>query len=251
MLFVLRMGLMGLHFIAAGVLGLLLGLCRPFNPDNSRLCARLYALPAMRILGLRLNPQLSPQFEQARPCVIICNHQSNYDLFVLGNIVPPRTVCIGKKSLKWVPFFGQLFWLAGNVLIDRGNPLRARRSILQTTETLQNKDTSIWVFPEGTRNKGEGLLAFKRGAFQMAIEAGVPIVPVCVSTYVRSMDLNRRDSGEVIIRTLPAIPTAGLTSDDIPVLIARCHEQMQSCIASMDAHVRGPLPTRQTDAEQH
>ena len=251
MLFVLRMGLMGLHFIAAGVLGLLLGLCRPFNPDNSRLCARLYALPAMRILGLRLTPQLSPQFEQARPCVIICNHQSNYDLFVLGNIVPPRTVCIGKKSLKWVPFFGQLFWLAGNVLIDRGNPLRARRSILQTTETLQTKDTSIWVFPEGTRNKGEGLLAFKRGAFQMAIEAGVPIVPVCVSTYVRSMDLNRRDSGEVIIRTLPAIPTAGLTSDDIPVLIARCHEQMQSCIASMDAHARGPLPTRQTDAEQH
>ncbi len=250
MLFVLRMLLMAMHFLAAGALGLLLGLCRPFNPDNSRLCARLYALPAMGILGLRLNAQLSPQFERARPCVIICNHQSNYDLFVLGNIVPPRTVCIGKKSLKWVPFFGQLFWLAGNVLIDRGNPQRARRAILQTTETLQHKDTSIWVFPEGTRNKGEALLPFKRGAFQMAIEAGVPIVPVCVSTYVRSMDLNRWNSGEVIIRTLPAIPTTGLTSEDIPQLIALCHGQMQTCIASMDAQVRGSAAAIPTDAEQ-
>jgi 1-acyl-sn-glycerol-3-phosphate acyltransferase len=251
MLLVLRLFLMGLHFIVAGVLGLALGLCRPFNPDNSRLCARLYALPAMQNLGLRLKAQLDPRFEHARPCVIICNHQSNYDLFVLGNIVPPRTVCIGKKSLKWVPFFGQLFWLAGNVLIDRGNPQRARRSIAQTTDTLQHKDTSIWVFPEGTRNKGDGLLAFKRGAFQMAIEAGVPIVPVCVSTYVRSMDLDRWHSGEVIIRTLPAIPTAGLTGNDIPQLIARCHGQMQTCIASMDTQVCGSSAPAQTDAEQH
>ncbi|MFK3973822.1 lysophospholipid acyltransferase family protein [Pseudomonas sp. NPDC087358] len=250
MLFFLRMLLMGLHFIVAGMLGLLLGLCRPFNPDNSRLCARLYALPAMRILRLRLTAQMGPSFEGSRPCVIVANHQSNYDLFILGNIVPPRTVCIGKKSLKWVPFFGQLFWLAGNVLIDRGNPLRARLSIRQTTETLQHKDTSIWVFPEGTRNLGKGLLPFKRGAFQMAIEAGVPIVPVCVSTYVRDMRLNAWDSGQVMIRALPALPTAGLTCEDIPALIERCHGQMQQCIEQMDTQLRTPGPLAQTAAEQ-
>ena len=250
MLFVLRMLLMGLHFIVAGILGLLLGICRPFNPDNSRLCARLYALPAMWILRLRLNADMGAQFDQTRPCVIVCNHQSNYDLFILGNIVPPRTVCIGKKSLKWVPFFGQLFWLAGNVLIDRGNPLRARLSIRQTTETLQHKDTSIWVFPEGTRNKGKGLLPFKRGAFQMAIDAGVPIVPVCVSTYVRDMQLNAWNSGRVMIRALPAIATTGMTSDDIAQLIERCHGQMQTCIEQMDAQLRAPATVAQTVAEQ-
>ena len=53
MLYVLRMLLMGVHFILAGLLGLLLGLCRPFNPDNSRLCARLYSLPALRLLRLQ------------------------------------------------------------------------------------------------------------------------------------------------------------------------------------------------------
>jgi len=250
MLFVLRMLLMGVHFIVAGALGLVLGICRPFNPDNSRLCVRLYALPAMWIMRLRLQAQMGAHFDRSRPCVIVANHQSNYDLFVLGNIVPPRTVCIGKKSLKWVPFFGQLFWLAGNVLIDRGNPLRARLSIRQTTETLQHKDTSIWVFPEGTRNLGKGLLPFKRGAFQMAIEAGVPIVPVCVSTYVRDMRLNEWDSGQVMIRSLPAICTAGMTSDDIPDLIALCHGQMQACIEQMDAQLHTTAASDQTAAEQ-
>ena len=252
MLFVLRMLLMGVHFVVAGAMGLVLGICRPFNPDNSRLCARLYALPAMWILRLRLrlHADTGAPFDRTRPCVIVCNHQSNYDLFILGNIVPPRTVCIGKKSLKWVPFFGQLFWLAGNVLIDRGNPLRARLSIRQTTETLQHKDTSIWVFPEGTRNKGRGLLPFKRGAFQMAIDAGVPIVPVCVSTYVRDMQLNAWDSGRVMIRALPAIATTGLTSDDIPQLIERCHGQMQAAIEQMDTQLRAPSTAAQTVAER-
>ena len=234
MLFALRMSLMALHFIVAGVLGVLLGLCRPFNPDNSRWCARLYAWPAMHILGLRLKNVPGDVFAQTHPCVVIANHQSNYDLFIFGNIVPPRTVCIGKKSLKWVPLFGQLFWLAGNVLIDRGNPLKARRSMRQTTDTLQNQDTSIWVFPEGTRNLGNGLLPFKRGAFQMAIEAGVPIVPVCVSTYSKHMQLNRRDSGDVLIRTLPAIATSHLTLEQVPELIEQCRTQMQRCIEDLD-----------------
>ncbi|QXI27000.1 lysophospholipid acyltransferase family protein [Pseudomonas vanderleydeniana] len=238
MLFVLRMSLMGLHFIIAGLLGLLLVLCRPFNPDNSRLCARVYARPAMRILRLKLDSEIESLRDQSQSCVLIANHQSNYDLFVFGNVVPRRTVAIGKKSLKWVPFFGQIFWLAGNVLIDRGNAYQARRAMRTTTDTLQRKDTSIWVFPEGTRNQGQELLAFKKGAFQMAIAAGVPIVPVCASNYVRHMRLNRWRSGQVMIRSLPAIPTAGLTSEDVPRLMAQCREQMRECIEAMDRQVQ-------------
>ncbi|MBB4819750.1 1-acyl-sn-glycerol-3-phosphate acyltransferase [Pseudomonas alcaligenes] len=233
MLFLPRMVLMGLHFIVAGIAGLLLGICRPFNPDNSRLCARLYSLPALRILRLKVKTDVA-LLEHDKACVIIANHQSNYDLYVLGRVVPPRTVSIGKKSLKWVPFFGQLYWLAGNVLIDRGNARKARDAMLTTTETLRNKDTSIWVFPEGTRNLGEELLQFKRGAFQMAIAAGVPIIPVCVSNYVKQMRLNRWNSGKVIIRALPAIPTAGLSLDDLPMLIEECRQKMLDCINAMD-----------------
>ncbi len=238
MLFLLRMLLMSLHFMIAGVLGVLVGVCRPFNPDNSRLCARLYALPAMRILGLNVKTDVDSLRNKPGTCVVIANHQSNYDLFVFGNVVPHRTVCIAKKSLKWVPLFGQLFWLAGNVLIDRGNAHKARRAMLTTTHTLQHEDTSIWVFPEGTRNLGKGLLPFKKGAFHMAIAAGVPIVQVCVSNYVTQMKLNRWDSGSVLIRSLPPIPTCGLTVDDIPQLLLTCQTQMDECIAQMDRELQ-------------
>ncbi|WP_137886840.1 1-acylglycerol-3-phosphate O-acyltransferase [Pseudomonas sp. 2FE] len=237
MLFLLRMLLMALHFILAGVLGILLGLCRPFNPDNSRLCARLYSWPALRILRLRLQTDSQALRDHPHGCVIIANHQSNFDLFVLGSVVPRRTVSIGKKSLKWVPFFGQLYWLAGNVLIDRGNARKAKQAMLTTTDTLQHKDTSIWVFPEGTRNLGKGLLPFKKGAFQMAIAAGVPIIPVCVSTYSTHMQLNRWSSGEIMIRALPAIPTAGLTLEEIPALIEQCRTQMQQSIYELDQQI--------------
>ena len=240
MLYCLRMLLMGLHFLIAGVLGVLLGVCRPFNPDNSRLCARLYALPAMWILHLNVKADVDSLRNKPGTCVIIANHQSNYDLFVFGNVVPYRTVCIAKKSLKWVPLFGQLFWLAGNVLIDRGNAQKARRSMLTTTHTLQHEETSIWVFPEGTRNLGESLLPFKKGAFQMAIAAGVPIVPVCVSTYVTHMKLNRWNSGDILIRSLAPIPTAGLTMDDMPELMEKCRGQMVECIEAMDQALQQP-----------
>ena len=237
MLYLFRMLLMSLHFLLAGVLGVVLGLCRPFNPDNSRLCARLYAWPAMCILRLRVRAKIASLKHKPSGCVIVANHQSNYDLFVLGNVVPYRTVCIGKKSLKWVPLFGQLFWLAGNVLIDRGNARKARQAMLTTTETLQHKDTSIWVFPEGTRNLGQDLLPFKKGAFHMAIAAGVPIIPVCVSSYITHMRLNRWNSGQILIESLAPIPSAGLTLDDIPGLIEQCRVQMHDCIAALDRQV--------------
>ena len=170
--------------------------------------------------------------------MIVANHQSNHDLFVLGHVVPPRTVCIGKKSLKWVPLFGQLFWLAGNVLIDRGNAYQARRAMQTTTRTLRENDTSIWVFPEGTRNAGEQLVPFKKGAFHMAVEAGVPIVPVCVSRYAHRLSLNSCRRNKVIIRSLPPIATAGLTQQDVPALAEQCQAQMQRCIDLMEAELQ-------------
>ncbi|MDE2402017.1 MAG: 1-acylglycerol-3-phosphate O-acyltransferase [Burkholderiales bacterium] len=237
MLYSLRMLLMCIHFVVAGVLGLLIGLCRPFNPDNSRLCARLYSLPALRILGLKMHLDVAALWDQPRSYVVVANHQSNYDLYVVGCAVPARTVSVGKKSLKWIPFFGQLYWLAGNVMIDRGNVMQAKQAMLTTTETLQHRDTSIWVFAEGTRNLGKGLLPFKKGAFQMAINAGVPIIPLCSSTYKKHMHLNRWNSGTVMIRALPPIPTAGLTLEDMPALMERCHHQMLDCIEALDQAV--------------
>ncbi|PWB35963.1 1-acyl-sn-glycerol-3-phosphate acyltransferase [Pseudomonas sp. SDI] len=238
MLYLFRMLLLGLHFILAGILGVLIGLCRPFNPDNSRLFARIYGWPATWLMRLDVQAEVGPLFDQPPGCVIVANHQSNYDLFVLGHVVPPRTVCIGKKSLKWVPLFGQLFWLGGNVLIDRGNAYQARRAMQTTTRTLQEQNTSIWIFPEGTRNPADLLNPFKKGAFHLAVEAGVPIVPVCVSRYAKRVKLNSWRRSKVIIRSLAPIATAGLTHQDVPALMEQCRAQMQRCIDSMESELQ-------------
>lgn len=240
LLTIVRLFLLGLHFLLAGLLGLLVGICRPFNPDNSRLFAWLYSRPALPVLGVRLQADVAPMLTQPPGFVIVANHQSNYDLFVLGTLVPPRTVALGKKSLKWLPLFGQLFWLGGNVLVDRSNAHKARRALLNTSRTLRDQNTSIWVFAEGTRNPARTLMPFKKGAFHMAIEAGVPIVPLCVSAYAQSMDLRRWRSARVLVRSLAPIPTTGLGPKDVPALIEQCHAQMQACIDEMEVELQRP-----------
>ncbi len=105
-----------------------------------------------------------------------------------------------------------------------------------TTHTLQHKDTSIWVFPEGTRNLGKGLLPFKKGAFHMAIAAGVPIVQVCVSNYVTHMRLNRWNSGDVL-DTLVAADSYRWADGWMT-----CRALMQACQAQMDACIAADGP---------
>lgn len=234
MVYLPRLALVGVAFLISAVAGLLLTLVRPFHPDNSRLCARLYAWPILRLLGIRMEVDVDTLDALRQSCVVIANHQSNLDLFILGSVVPRRTVSVGKKSLKWIPLFGQAYWLAGNILVDRGNPRSAKHAMRVTHAALKERDTSIWVFPEGTRSLGRGLQPFKKGAFQMAVAAGVPIVPVCASSYVGRLHFGRWGSGRVRIQSLPPIPTEGLSARDVPALMERCQASMSACIERLD-----------------
>ena len=234
MLRLLRMLAMGVHFLISGALNLAICLARPFDPDNSRKVARVYGWAARRLLGMEIVVDLSAAPAGRAPAVYVCNHQSNLDLFVLGPAVPERTVTVGKQSLRWVPLFGQIFWLAGNVLIDRGDPAKAKASMLRARAKLVEGSSSIWIFPEGTRDRGESLLPFKHGAFRMAIEAGVPIVPVCVSGYLKAMDLSKARSCKVVIQALEPIPTEGLGLQSFPELMERVHAAMELRIRELD-----------------
>jgi len=234
MLFVLRMVAMLLYFLGVAAVGLLLCLVRPFHPDNSRLIASWYSWGGLRILGLRVQAEGREHFNIPGTYIVVANHQDNLDLFVLGGYLPRRTVSVGKKSLRWIPLFGIMYWLAGNVLIDRGDRRRALDAMGAVVKALQERNTRIWIFPEGTRSRGRGLLPFKKGAFHTAIQAGVPIVPVCVSSYAQQADFNRLTSGKVRVQVLEPISTEGLTSSDVPELMERCREQMQATIAELD-----------------
>jgi len=209
---------------------LVLYVARPFNPDNNRLLGWTVARVGRFLLGMKRPLEGVENLPQDRPTVVIANHQHNDDLFVMGDLLPPRTVTVGKSSLVWVPFFGQVFWLGGNVILDRGRSHKAIAVMQATSEAISRDRKSLWVFPEGTRSRGRGLLGFKKGAFHAAVAAGAPITMVCASQYHdRTLGWSGRRE-PVAIRVLPPVETAGLTAKDIPELMARCHQQMEKAI---------------------
>lgn len=106
----------------------------------------------------------------------------------------PPTVTVGKESgVDPVP--GQIYWLTGNLLIDRNNRAAAHSTIAEVVNSFSKRKISFWMFPEGTRSRGRGLLPFKTGAFHAALAAGVPIIPVCVSNTSNKINLNRWNNG--------------------------------------------------------
>ncbi|WP_138435990.1 lysophospholipid acyltransferase family protein [Marinobacter shengliensis] len=215
------------------LLALVLYLARPFNPDNNRLLGWIVARVGRCLLGMKRPLYGAENMPQDRPTVIIANHQQNDDLFLMGDLLPPRTVAVGKSSLVWVPFFGQVFWLGDNIILNRGRSRKAVAVMEATSEAINRQRKSIWVFPEGTRSRGRGLGSFKKGAFHTAIAAGAPITMVCAGEYhgkTRGWS-GRREP--VPMRILPPVETQGLTSADVPELIARCHQQMSEAIAGL------------------
>ncbi len=208
-------------------------LARPFNPDNNRWLGAVVARVGRALLGMERTLEGWEHMPKDRPTVVIANHQHNDDLFVLGDLLPPRTVAVGKSSLVWVPFFGQVFWLGGNVILNRARTQKAVATMQATSDALARDRKSLWVFPEGTRSHGKGLGRFKKGAFHTAIAAGAPITMVCVSEYA---DQTRGLTGRrepVAVRILPPVETQGLGPDDLPDLMARCHRQMAETIAAI------------------
>ncbi len=235
MLRLIRYVLLGLDFIVGSILGLLIGLIRPFNPTNSRWCAWFYAVLGLRMIGIKVECIGFENYPTDEGFIVVGNHQSNWDLLVVGSTIPDRTVSLGKKSLKWVPLFGQLFWLAGNILIDRNNPAKALEAMEITKIALTEKKTHIWFFAEGTRNHGKNMLPFKKGAFVTAINAGVPIIRVCASSYLDGFSLDNLDNGTARVKVLPRIETKDLTMDDIGSLMKECHDSMSEEIRGLDA----------------
>jgi 1-acyl-sn-glycerol-3-phosphate acyltransferase len=232
---VVRLVLLVLFFLFSTVAGLLVCLLRPFHPNNVYIVSHWYGWAAW-IFGIKVEIRRYHDAVVSGPCVYIANHQNNLDLFTISGAVEPRTVTIGKKSLRYVPFFGQLYWLSGNILIDRQNKSRALGTMLGAAERITRKNISVWMFPEGTRSYGRGLLPFKTGAFHIALEANVPVVPVCMSSTHGQFKWNRWNNGKVIVQVMAptALPKQQL---NIREFAQNIHQQMQAQIAALDSEL--------------
>ena len=236
MLYIVRLILTVIYCILVCIFGSIYCLFSPRNPKHVATFGHMFGRLAP-LFGLKVEKRLPEGAENFGNAIYIANHQNNYDMVTASNIVLPPTVTVGKKSLLWIPFFGQLYWLTGNLLIDRNNRAKAHGTIAEVVDQFKKRRISIWMFPEGTRSRGRGLLPFKTGAFHAAIAAGVPIVPVVCSTTHNKIDLNRWDNGKVICEMMDPIDTSSYTKDNVRELASYCHDLMEKRIAELDAEI--------------
>lgn len=236
MLAILRIIVVIIYSILLSFFGCIYCLFSPRNPKHVSTFGRLFGRLAP-VFGLKVELRRPEGHENFPNAIYICNHQNNYDMITAANIVQPTTVTVGKKSLLWIPFFGQLYWLTGNLLIDRENRAKAHGTIGEIVGQFQKKKISFWMFPEGTRSRGRGLLPFKTGAFHAAVAAGVPIIPVVVSNMHEKIKLNRLKNGLAIVEILPPVDIKAFENQSVRKLATHCRELMSARIDELNAEV--------------
>jgi len=118
-------------------------------------------------------------FSSKKSYIFVSNHQSIYDIFVVYGWLNNRFKWIMKNSLRKIPLVGLACEKAGHIFIDRSNPLKAQKSIKKAEEKLKN-GASLVIFPEGSRTKDGNVGKFKRGAFKIAEDLKLPLVPITI-----------------------------------------------------------------------
>lgn len=202
--------------------------------------ARQGCRAALRLAGVRVR-LLHGDRAQVHPCcVFVANHVSNIEAPALFQALP-RISVVMKESLGRIPLLGYAMRMGGFICVDRTARDSRRRALEQAVQTLQS-GISMLVFPEGTRNPTGRLLPFRPGPFQMAIEAGVPVVPVTVhgaaalmpkgATYMRP--------GELALWFHDPISTAALQPDDRLELMKTVRDTMQAALEDAAQPGSGP-----------
>jgi len=238
MLKILRTLYFPISILLVSLIAIPLSLLRPRSYKNTGLYLNIFKFFSIP-MGIRFKVQNKEILTTNLPAIVIGNHQHNFDIIVASEIFNHRIVSLGKKELIYVPFFGLIFWLAGNIFVNRGNKKSSQRTMGKIKEYLLKNGLGIVIFPEGHRNNKKDLLDFKKGAFITAIESQLPLIIFAVSRYTDQLNLNKVISGEVHINFLPPISTKGLTLEDMPNLIEKCKTLLSDEIERLNRNNQG------------
>ena len=161
--------------------------------------------------------------------IFMSNHQSNFDIPVFFSALPVQFRWLAKAELFKIPIFGRAMRGAGYISIDRSDPRSALRSLKKAAANIRN-GKSVLIFPEGTRSNDGKLLPFKTGGFSLAIDAGVPIIPLSIQGTRRVMAKGDKliHRGRVCITLMPAVETSAYTRKTKKALM----EQVQISISA-------------------
>ncbi|GAA5065942.1 HAD-IB family hydrolase [Nocardia callitridis] len=176
---------------------------------------------SLRMLGVKVRVTGAENTRAPRPAVFLFNHQSQLDILIVPHVVDGPVAPIAKKELTKNPVFGPILRFTGATFLDRANSSESRKALQPVVETLR-AGTSVAVAPEGTRSRTPTPGPFKKGAFHMAIQAGVPVIPVVIRN---AGELCWRDEmvvrrGTVDVAVLEPIDVRGWDPENLDAEIA-------------------------------
>lgn len=222
-----KMFLFNLILMITSVVGLPVTLVRPFNLENYWFPYWVFRM-LTKIYGIKIEARNLENYDIGGPFILVCNHQSSLDLIVMATCWPNKCTAMVKKELLYTGPFGLILKLANAIFVERQNTDKARQTLARVFQHIKAEGIRVWVFPEGTRNHESGMLPFKKGAFHLAVDAQIPVLPLVISSYSDFYNKKERKfgSGKLIVEALSAIPTVGLTKDDVPGFAERVRKLM-------------------------
>ena len=226
---VLTLVLAGLATLAATPAFVIVASRNPASPTMDRIAA-MWAKVWLLGLGLRPEVEVDVPIPAGGSYLVVGNHQSNLDPMCHYLAFPSPLRFLAKKELYSVPVFGSAIRATGMIEVDRSNP--SKESInAQVAETV-DRGRSIIVYPEGRRTTTGELGPFKKGAFVIAIQTGLPVVPVATQgTYaIWRPGSKLMHPGPVHLHFGEPIPTAGMTLDDVESLKERAREWIENAL---------------------
>lgn len=193
-----------------------------FNPSarNFKRNAAWWGRVILGLSGIRVRVTDKSDLDPSLPYVFVSNHQNLLDILALSAAFPYPFGFVAKEELSRVPFLGFAIRNSASVFIDRRDPRSALTSLKKAGERIRGGN-SVLMFVEGTRSYGRNLQPLKKGAFAVAVEAGVAMVPVAIQDAYRLMNEKRRlvRSGTIHIVAGKPISLEGKTRRDIPELM--------------------------------
>jgi 1-acyl-sn-glycerol-3-phosphate acyltransferase len=215
-------------------------LCRPFDRNG-----RIVGLTLRRIAqvisstypGWSMRLQDVPVIAPGQPFIAVANHESILDIFLVSR-APWEMKWMAKQSLFKIPWLGLLFRMSGDIPVDRADKGSGSRA-LQRARAYVEAGMPVMMFPEGTRSRTGTLLPFKPGAFKLALDTGLPILPIAVYGTASGMPVDSPwiRPTRAVARFLPMVQVDGLTADDLPQLIETVRDRIQKARDELAAQV--------------
>lgn len=197
------------------------------NNWNYRL-ARLAGRPLCAVLGIQL-AVTGGEHLQARNAIFVSNHQHRGDAVIGLALLPPRTLLLVKRPLLWLPLVGQLLWMAGNIFVRRDDDVSREAALREMLNRIEDGETSVWLYPEGTRHASPGLKSFEPGACFLSRQTGRPLIPIVAEEFFDRVGEGPWGTTPIAVRVLPPLDPARYNDDE--TMTDACRELMAETLA--------------------